>query len=138
MQVELMVPVFVQIALTFVLLVRMAQQRVGALKAKDTTMADIAVDSTAYPKPVLQAANAFHNQLQLPVLFYVVVAFSLIFSQSDYVMLVLAWVFVITRLWHAWVHSTHNHIPTRFRVFAIGLAALALMWLYLAFKLFLA
>ena len=137
MQTDLLLPVLVQVALTFYLLFRMAFARMGALKNKETTMADIAVDSTAYPKPVLQAANAFHNQLQLPFLFYTVVLFAMVFKQSDTVMLMLAWVFVASRLWHAFVHATHNYIPSRFKIFAIGVAALMLMWGYLGVKVFL-
>lgn len=134
---EMLLPVFVQIALTFVLLFRMAFARLGALKDKKTTMADIAVDATAYPKPVLQIANAFHNQLQLPVLFYIAILFTFVLNQADIVMLVLAWVFVLSRIWHAYIHTTHNHIPTRFRVFGIGIAALMAMWIYLAVKVYL-
>ena len=136
MQTDLLLPVFVLITLTFVLLFRMAFARIGAIAKKETTMADIAVDSTKYPDPVLQAANAFHNQLQLPVLFYVLVAFTLILKQSDIVMVGLAWLFVASRLWHAYVHSTHNHVRTRFKAFAIGVVTLIGMWVYLAFKFF--
>lgn len=133
-QTALMMPVFVLITLTFVLLFRMAFARIGAIARKETTMADIAVDATAYPKPVLQASNAFHNQLQVPVLFYVLVAFTLVLQLSDYVMVVLAWVFVASRLWHAYIHSTHNHVRTRFYAFAIGVVTLIVMWAYLALK----
>lgn len=137
-QTDILIPVFVLITLTFVLLFRMAFARIGAIANKDTTMADIAIDSTAYPKPVLQAANAFHNQLQVPVLFYVLVAFTLILKQSDWIMVGLAWVFALSRLWHAYIHSTHNHVRSRFNAFAIGVVTLIIMWAYLAFKVFIA
>lgn len=137
-QVELIYPVFVLIALTFVLLFRMAFARIGAIANKDTTMADIAVDATAYPKPVLQVANAFHNQLQMPVLFYVLVAFTLILKQSDTVMVVLAWIFVASRLLHAYIHSTHNRVRTRFNAFAFGVVTLMVMWAYFAVKVLIA
>jgi len=136
MQTDIVIPVFVLIALTFILLFRMAFARIGAIAKKETTMADIAVDSTQYPKPVLQAANAFHNQLQLPVLFYVLVAFTLILKLSDTLMVGLAWLFVVSRLWHAYVHSTHNHVRTRFNAFAVGVVTLLGMWVYLAIKFF--
>ncbi len=135
-QTDLLLPVFVLIALTFVLLFRMIFSRIGAIANKDTTMAEIAVESTAYPKPVLQAANAFHNQLQVPVLFYVLVAFTLILKQSDTVMVWLSWIFVASRLWHAYIHSTHNHVRSRFNAFAVGVVTLMVMWAYLAFKFF--
>lgn len=138
MQVELMVPVFVQIALTFVLLFRTAFARVSSIKNKEVTMAEVAVDPNAFPKAARQAANAYHNQLELPFLFYALAAFTLIFSQADYVMLVLAWVFVISRLWHAWIHTTHNNVLSRFRIFVIGVGALMIGWIYLAFKLLVA
>lgn len=136
MQTDLMLPVFIQIGLTFWLLFYMGAARVKAVKNNETTFANLADDATAYPKPVVRIANAFHNQLQLPVLFYALVAFVLLFQQSDIVFVVLAWVFVASRLWHAWIHTTHNHIPTRFKVFVVGVTILITMWVYLAIKLY--
>ena len=47
----------------------------------------------------------------------------------------LAWLFVLARIAHAYVHTTSNHVPTRFNVFAVGVFVLLVMWVYFAFKI---
>lgn len=135
MQLDLLIPVFVQAALTFVLLFRMASVRIGSIKSKDVAMKDIAVAPENFPAEARKVANAYHNQHELPTLFYAVIAFCLIFQQSDFVVVILAWVFVLSRLWHAWVHTTSNYVPTRFNAFAVGVFSLMALWAYLGFKL---
>jgi hypothetical protein len=77
---------------------------------------------------VTQIANAFHNQLELPVLFYVVVLLALITQTLDSVLLILSWLFVLSRIIHAYIHVTSNRLDRRTGVFAVGVTALLLMW----------
>ncbi len=44
--------------------------------------------------------------------------------QADLIFVVMAWIFVLLRLAHAYVHTTSNHVPTRFKVFAAGMLVL--------------
>ena len=44
-------------------------------------------------------------------------------------LLVLSWVFVASRLFHALIFVTTNNIPRRFAVFTGGFLALVAMWL---------
>jgi hypothetical protein len=127
-------PVFVLIALTFFLQIRMAIERAGALRRGEAKVAEVSLDHSAWPPHALQAANAFHNQLELPILFYLVVAFALIIGLVDVVFHVLAWVFALLRLWHAYIHSTHNRVGPRSRVYAAGSITLMAMWIYLAVR----
>jgi hypothetical protein len=85
---------------------------------------------------VQQVANAYHNQLELPVLFYVLTALALITRQADLLFVVLAWVFVATRLLHAGIHVTGNDVPKRFQAFAAGAVVLLVMWAIFAVRLF--
>ncbi len=98
-------PVFVQVALTFVLQIWMGRERVGALRRGEVKVPDIALGQRAWPTRATQVANAFHNQLELPLLFYVLVAFALITSRVDGPLVVMAWLFVGLRL----VHAYHSH-----------------------------
>jgi hypothetical protein len=36
---------------------------------------------------------------------------------------------------HAYIHTTSNHVPTRFRVFAVGVFVLLLMWIIFAVRI---
>ena len=136
--VDLLGPVFVQVALTFVLLFATARARVGALRRGELKLKDIALGQNAWPERPTQLSRAFQNQLETPFLFYAVVAFAMITSRVDAVMLVLGWVYVAFRLWHAWIHTTNNTVLTRFRVFSFGVFTLMAMWIYLAATLFVA
>ena len=42
---------------------------------------------------------------------------------------VMAWIFVLTRLAHAYVHVTSNNLRARGAFFGIGALVLAIMWL---------
>ena len=81
-----------------------------------------------WPPRVLQIANAFHNQLELPVLFYIVMLLAMSTKTLDVVFYVLAWMFVLARIVHAYVHVTSNRLDRRTGVFGVGAIALLLMW----------
>lgn len=125
---DILLPVFVQILLTFVLMVWMAFSRVGALKRKELHIRDIALGQQAWPERPTQISNAFHNQLQLPVLFYVLVAFVMITNTVTMPLVVLAWLFVATRLVHAYIHTGSNYVPWRAYVFFLNGTILMIMW----------
>ena len=48
---------------------------------------------------------------------------------ADVIFVVLAWIFVLSRLAHAYVHTTSNIIMQRGPLFCIGLLVLLIMWL---------
>ena len=125
---DILLPVFLQILLTFVLMVWMTVSRTGALKRKELHIRDMALGQQAWPARVTQISNAFHNQLQLPVLFYVLVAFVLITNSVTVTLVVLAWLFVATRLVHAYIHTGSNYVPWRAYVFFVNGTILMIMW----------
>jgi hypothetical protein len=135
---DILYPVFVQVALTLFLQLWMGRERIAALQRRETRIPDIALGQRAWPQRATQVANAFHNQLELPVLFYFLAAFALITSRVDAVLVALAWVFVALRYWHAYIHTTHNIVRRRFFVFFAGLVVLIAMWAYFAAQLIVA
>jgi len=135
---DLLLPVFVQVALTFVLMFRMAYLRTGALRRKELRIGDIALGEPAWPPRVLQASNAYRNQFELPVLFFVVAAFAMITSKVTLLIVILAWVFVVARLIHAYIHSNSNYVPNRFYAFALSAFALVAMWIVFALEILVA
>jgi hypothetical protein len=130
-----LLPVFVQVALTFGLLFWMASARTSSVKRGETKIRDTALGQPAWPAKATQISNCYDSQFQLPLLFYVVVILALFTRTADLVFVVLEWLFVLLRLAHAYVHTTSNHVPTRFKVFAAGMLVLFLMWVYFAFKI---
>ncbi len=131
----ILAPVFVQVGLTFVLLFMMGRARFAAVRAGEVRMRDIALGERAWPPRVTQVANTFHNQFETPVLFYALVAFARFTRQADLLFVLLSWLFVATRVAHAWVYTTSNHVFTRFRIFLAGTSVLMLMWAIFALRI---
>lgn len=132
--ISLIYPVFVQVAMTFVLLVWTGMKRVRAIRRREVRMSDIALGQKAWPAHVLQVGNSYQNQLELPMLFYVLVALVFITNTNDVVLTVLAWIFVGLRLVHAFIHVTGNNLTRRFYAFVLGLGVLATMWILCAWR----
>lgn len=129
-----LLPLFVQIAMTFVLMFWMAFSRAGALRRKDARMADIALGQPNWPPRVQQISNCYNSQFQLPVLFYVLTILVIIARHADFLFVIMAWLFVITRLVHAFIHTGTNYVPHRFNAFAAGVVILLLMWAIFAVR----
>jgi hypothetical protein len=133
-----LLPLFVQVGLTFFLLFWMGTVRVGALRDRQVAMRDIALRQPAWPERPTRIANAFHNQLELPLLFYVLVILALFTRKADTLFVVLAWMFVTTRLVHAGIHVTDNNVQRRFFAFLVGAIILLVMWIIFALHIFFA
>jgi hypothetical protein len=125
-------PVFVQALLTFVLLTWMGYLRVTAVRSGVVHPRDVALGQQNWPPFIMQVANAYKNQLELPVLFYAVVALALLTATATTAFVVLAWIFVAFRLAHVLIHVTTNRMSRRFFLFLGGAFVLFLMWLLLA------
>jgi hypothetical protein len=131
-----LLPVFVQVALTFLLLMWMGRSRIASLRAGDVKVRDIALGERSWPTRIQQIANSYHNQFELPVLFYAIVALALITRKADLLFVVLSWVFVGSRLVHAVIHTTSNRVSQRFAVFLVGVIVLMAMWIMFALRIF--
>ncbi len=130
-----LLPVFVQVFLTFVLLLWTGRVRFAALKAREVKIGDIALGQSAWPDRPAQIARAYHNQLELPILFYVLVVLAMITKKDDLLFVVLEWLFVATRLVHAYIHTGSNAVTRRFTAFLAGFAVLLLMWIIFALRI---
>ena len=111
-----LLPVFVQIALTFGLLLWMARGRAAARGEK--------------PKDIA-------NEFELPVLFYVLIALALPLRHADFLIVVLSWVFVVTRFVHAGIFVNSNDVRQRSLAWFAGALVLLVMWIYFALKILL-
>jgi hypothetical protein len=117
------------VVLTFVLYGWMAYYRVTSINKGVVHPRDIALREPNWPPHVMQISNAAHNQLEIPILFYVLTILSIITHHADFLFVVLAWIFVLVRIAHAYVHVTSNRISVRGPVFGLGLMVLMVMWL---------
>jgi hypothetical protein len=134
----ILLPVFVLIFLTFGLLFWMGATRVGSLKRGETRIPDIALGQPNWPARAQQIHNSYANQFQLPVLFYILTILAMFTRQADYLFVVMAWLFVLARIAHVYIHTTSNYVRHRFNAFLVGAVILLAMWIIFAVRILLA
>ena len=123
-----LLPLFVEVILTFVLLSWMGALRGGDFRSGAVNPANVALREPGWPRRTLQAANAFSNQFEFPVLFYVLTVLEWVTRHAGYAFVVLAWIFVICRVLQAYVHVTSNAYRWRSSFYAVGAVVLFVMW----------
>lgn len=132
-----LLPVFVLVGLTFVLLLWMAGARRQALVGGETKIRDIALGQSNWPDRATQVGNCFANQFELPLLFYILIALALPLRRVDLFLVLMSWLFVVTRFAHAGIFVTSNDLNRRSLAWFAGVLVLFAMWIYFALKLLL-
>ena len=132
-----LLPVFVLVGLTFFLLIWMAGARRNALVGGQTRIRDIALGQPNWPERSTQIANCFANQFAIPLLFYILIAIALPLRRTDLVIVLLSWVFVVTRFVHAGIFVTSNDLNRRSLAWFAGVLVVFAMWVYFALKILL-
>jgi hypothetical protein len=132
-----LLPVFVLVGLTFFLLFGMAVSRGRAISGGVVKPRDVTSRQPNWPARVAQVGDCFSNQFELPVLFYVLIAIALPIRHADLIIVMLSWVFVVTRFAHAGIFVTSNDLRTRSLAWFAGALVLLAMWVYFALKLLL-
>ncbi len=131
--------VLVQVMLTLVMMVLMGKRRFRAAKNRELPFkAFRLMDLTGANEKVITASRNFDNQFQLPMLYVFAVVFALQFAMADLSLVILGWLFVISRLAHAVVHVGANHVRLRFAIYVFGALMLLLFWLRLSMAYLLA
>jgi hypothetical protein len=123
-----LLPLFVEVILTFVLMNWMGVLRRRDFSSGAVQPQGVALREANWPRRTMQAANAYANQFELPVLFYVLTILEWVTRHAGYVFVILAWIFVICRLLHAYVHITSNVVRWRSMFFSIAALVLMIMW----------
>ena len=125
----ILAPLFVLVLLTFVLGFWIPVRSVPLLRRGEIRPQDVDLRQPNWPRPIQQINNSYTSQFELPVLFYVLTILAIISKHADLLFVVMAWIFVVLRLLHCYVHVTSNNLNQRGPVFGIGALVLALMWL---------
>jgi hypothetical protein len=125
----ILLPLFVEVILTFALLFWLGPLRARDFRSGVVREEDIGLRQPNWSKPALQVQYSYSNQFELPVLFYVLTILAYITHHAGVLFVVLAWVFVIFRLFQAYVHVTNNKVRLRGAFFGVSALALAIMWI---------
>jgi hypothetical protein len=130
----ILLPLFVQVGLTFLLLYWMGYLRVRAIRRGEVKMRDMALGQPVWPEHPTQVANCYRNQFEVPVLFYVLVVLAIIARKADFLFVIMSWIFVVLRIIHAYIHTTSNHVGQRFYAFLAANIVLLVMWIIFAVR----
>ncbi len=129
-----LLPLFVEVILTFLLWVGMATLRTRDFSSGAVRPEEIALREPNWRPRTLQFAYAFSNQFEIPVLFYVLTILAYVTHLAGLIFVVLAWIFVIFRVLHAGVHVTSNIVRLRGTLYGVAVVALALNWAIYIFE----
>jgi hypothetical protein len=132
----LLLPAFAHVGLIFVTAMRMGMGRVAAVRGGEVRLKDVALDNSRWPEALRKLGNNYASQFELPVLYYAVLALVLVTGLADAAQIVLSFAFVATRFVHSFIHTGANIVVRRFYAFLAGGACIALMWLWLALRLY--
>jgi hypothetical protein len=133
----ILLPLFVQVALTFGLLIWMIPLRQGDFARGVARPDNISLREPNWSPKTLQVGYCFSNQFELPVLFYVLMILLVLTRHADVLMVALAWVFVLSRIGHALVYTTNNKVKVRGAIYGIGALVLMVMWIVYAVRIML-
>jgi len=125
---SVLLPLFVEVLLTFGVMLGMMYFRTSTLQRGETRLEEIALREPNWPARATQFANSFANQFELPVLFYVLTILEIVTHNADLPFVVLAWAFVAMRILQAVVHVTSNNVRLRGAYYGVGAFVLFVMW----------
>jgi len=108
--------------------------RVGSVARGKVDMKDVA--KHGWQGWMKQAGDSYSNQYELPVLFFALCLILFLTNSVTSLAVTLAWVFAVSRIVHALIHLTFNHIMTRFSVFFIGVLSLTGLFILTARAVF--
>lgn len=128
-------PVLAQVFLTLVMFIVLGARKARAIKAGTVNRQQAALDNRVWPEDVVKVSNNIANQFEVPVLFYVLCLVIHSVNAAGTVALVLAWLFVLSRYAHAYVHVGSNYVPMRLRLFLFGCLVLLVMLVLVVWKL---
>jgi len=124
---------FVLVALVFV---RMARVRFGAVRSGSMDARFYRTyDDGEEPAHMRVVTRNFINLFEVPVLFHVVVILTFATRLVSWPMIAAAWLYVLLRYAHSYVHLGSNDVLLRFRLYLASGLVLAAMWVTLFARL---
>ncbi len=132
---SLIYPMLAMVLLTFSVFVRLFLTRLKSVKAGTTKFSYFEIyQGKAEPDSAIKLARHFANLFETPVLFYVACLAAMTTNATGLPFLVLAWLYVVARMVHAYIHTGDNHLMSRIRVYFLSWAVLLAMWILLSVR----
>lgn len=126
---NILLPVFAMFLLTAACAFRLGYLRYTAVRRGEVDPAYFRLyRGVEEPEKLRVHSRHLVNLFETPVLFYVIAIIAFVTAQSGILPLVLAWAYVVLRVCHSFVHLTSNNVLVRFRLFALSMVVLVLLW----------
>lgn len=126
---------FTMIVLTFAIAIYLFILRVNAVKKGQVKLSQFRLNNNAdVPDRLVQAARNYSNLFEVPLLFYIAGVVALALHLESTTLIILSWMFVISRLIHSWIHLTSNNVLHRLKAFMFGNICVLLMWAILVWQ----
>lgn len=124
-------PTFALVALIFVVWFTLFFQRTAHMKRNPPTAETFADGDTSlrYFRPVEMPANNLANLFEMPVLYFALVPLLIGTNHANLTQVTLAWVYVLLRILHSYIHIARKAVPVRFLAYAASVAVLLAMWI---------
>lgn len=126
-------PVAAMALLTFAVWLRLFFTRIPEMRRERIHPQSVALSAQATSRfRDTRAADNFRNLFELPVLFYVAMAFAAMLRVESVALPALAWAFVAARVVHSAIQCSYNKVWHRFLAYLLGGWLLWSLWAVLA------
>ncbi len=130
-------PLFAMVALTFVVgLFSIFYRFRDVLNKKIPAKYFLKFDKGEPTHEVFIANRNYVNLFEMPVLFYVLMTIVIALKIESIFLLSGAWIYVVMRAYHSFIHLTSNHLMSRMASFVLSSAVLIVMWIALFIEIF--
>jgi len=132
----ILLPCIAMVALTAIVWVRMYVERIGEMREARISAQSLSTSAEIRDRlRRTQAADNFRNLFEMPVLFYALCICLAITGLAGTPFLAGAWLYVVLRAAHSFIHTGYNTVMHRFSVYALSSVLLFLLWGGFAFRL---
>lgn len=127
-------PMIAHVALVVLIYALLGLRRKAAVQAGSAKVSQFR-ENQLEPEQSIFVRNALANQFELPVLFHVACLSLYVTAAAGTAALAAAWLFVVSRYVHTFIHVTSNRIRYRQPAFVLGFVVVIVMWAMLAIHL---
>lgn len=130
MQVQSIIyPMATMFLLNMIVMFLMLYFRVKAVRTRKVSPRYFKLNKGAdIPDHLVALSQNYNNLLELPVLFYIICLAALLINSNIEYFVICAWLYVVLRYSHSFIHITYNHILHRLAAFTASSIVLILMW----------
>ena len=128
-------PVVINILLTLYLYEKSRRKTVRAYRNKDVNKGYAKLYKGEAPEYLEIYRQTLKNQFELPIIFYLLISLIVSIGKINFLDIIFAWLFVISRYVHCYIRLTSNYIPYRSKTFTAGVFLLILGWINFLAKL---